>query len=131
MSPVFYAGRDSVKAKFSQHELKAPGRVFIGHDVWVGRSAIVLPGVTVGHGAVIGAGSVVTKDVPPYAIVAGNPAKLIRFRFDQDTVGKLMLIQWWDWPDGRLCDLGAVFNDIDKFLAANEFTSPLDTRDVR
>lgn len=120
MSPVFYAGRDSVKAKFATHELELPGRVLIGNDVWIGRGAIVLSGVTVGHGAVIGAGSVVTKEVPPYAIVAGNPARLIRYRFDQDTVARLMRIKWWDWPDSRLNDSGAVFNSIEKFLAANE-----------
>lgn len=120
MSPVFYAGRDSVKAKFATHHLELPSQVWIGNDVWIGRGAIVLSGVTVGHGAVIGAGAVVTKDVPPYAIVAGNPARLIRYRFDQDTVDRLMRIKWWDWPDSRLNDSGAVFNNIEKFLAANE-----------
>lgn len=120
MSPVFYAGRDSVKAKFSVHNLDEPRKVGIGHDVWIGRSAIILSGVSIGNGAVIGAGSVVTKDVPPYSIVAGNPAKLIRYRFDQDTVAKLTRIQWWDWPDSRLKDLGYLFNSIEKFLTANE-----------
>lgn len=86
MSPVFYRGRDSVRAKFSQHELQGPPRTKIGNDVWIARSAIVISGINIGDGAVIGAGSVVTKDVPAYAVVAGNPAKFIRYRFDEETI---------------------------------------------
>ncbi|MDI1304840.1 MAG: CatB-related O-acetyltransferase [bacterium] len=115
-SPVFYAGRDSVKAKFAQHKLMPHASVRIGHDVWIGRSAIVLAGVTVGDGSVIGAGSVVTKDVPPYAIVAGNPARLIRYRFETSVIQKLQEIEWWNFSDKRLARLGGVFNDIEIFL---------------
>lgn len=118
MSPVFYAGRDSVKAKFAEHKLMPPARVKIGHDVWIGRSAIILAGVTVGDGAVIGAGSVVTKDVPPYAIVAGNPARLIRYRFDESIILKLEEIKWWNFSEDRLKTFGGVFNDVEKFLSA-------------
>lgn len=70
----------------------------IGNDVWIGREATILPGVTVGDGAVIGAHSVVTKDVEPYAIVGGNPAKLIRARYSPDDVDLLLQARWWDWP---------------------------------
>ena len=117
MSPVFYAGRDSVKAKFSEHPLAKPLEVVIGNDVWIGRSAIVLGGVSIGDGAVIGAGSVVTKNVPPYAIVAGNPARIIRYRFEENVVRELEAIQWWRFPDDRLRDIGESFNDVDRFLS--------------
>ncbi len=116
MSPVFYEGRDSVKAKFSQHARPPAQRVLIGHDVWIGRSAIVLPGVTVGDGAVVGAGAVVTKDVPPYAIVAGNPAQLIRYRFDEPTVQRLQATAWWLLDDAALRRLGPHTNNVQKFL---------------
>lgn len=71
-------------------------RIDIGNDVWFGAGAIVLKGVTIGDGAVIGAGAVVTKDVPAYAIVAGNPARLIKYRFDEATVRDLLELKWWD-----------------------------------
>lgn len=116
MSPVFYEGRDSVKAKFSTHA-RAPGKkVVIGHDVWIGRSAIVLPGVVVGDGAVVGAGTVVTKDVPPYAIVAGNPARLVRHRFDDATVRRLLASAWWLLDEAHLLRLGAHVTDVNEFL---------------
>lgn len=123
MSPVFYSGRDSVKAKFAEHKLMPPARVKIGHDVWIGRSAIVLASVKVGNGAVIGAGSVVTKDVPPYAVVAGNPARLIRYRFNEKTIRKLQEINWWNFSEERLKTFGGVFNDVDKFLSTVEMQS--------
>lgn len=72
-----------------------PGRTVIGDDVWIGARAIVLPGVTVGTGAVIGAGAVVTKDVAPYAIVAGVPARLLRYRFDDAMIARLLASRWW------------------------------------
>ena len=77
---------------------RADKPVTIGHDVWLGHGAVILPGVTVGNGAAIGAGSIVTKDVAPYAIVVGNPAKPLRLRFDEDTIAGLENLQWWDWP---------------------------------
>jgi phosphonate metabolism protein (transferase hexapeptide repeat family) len=77
-------------------------RVTIGHDVWIGHGAIVLPGRSIGNGAVIAAGAVVTKDVAPYAIVAGNPARPIRQRFRADIAHRLQALAWWDWPHDRL-----------------------------
>ena len=73
------------------------GDIVIGNDVWIGYQSCILSGVTIGNGAIIGAKSVVTKDVPPYAIVAGNPAKFIRYRFPQETIDKLENLAWWDW----------------------------------
>ena len=72
-------------------------KVIIGNDVWIGANVIILGGVIIGDGAVIGAGSVVTKDVAPYSVVAGNPAKLIRIRFDSKVITKLIEIKWWNW----------------------------------
>ncbi|WP_028975258.1 chloramphenicol acetyltransferase [Spirochaeta cellobiosiphila] len=69
----------------------------IGHDSWIGHGAIILPEINIGIGSVIGAGSVVTKDVPPYGIVVGNPARFIRHRFDPSQIEQLLSIQWWDW----------------------------------
>jgi phosphonate metabolism protein (transferase hexapeptide repeat family) len=76
--------------------------VTVGHDVWIGHGAIVLPGRRIGTGAVIGAGSVVTKDVPAYAIVVGNPARVVRQRFSDKVVADMEALAWWDWPHGRL-----------------------------
>ena len=118
MSPVFYAGRDSIKTKFAEHHLPIPPKVQIGNDVWIGRSAIVLSGVSIGNGAVVGAGAVVTKSVPPYAIVAGNPARIIRYRFPEQIVLELESIHWWSLSDERLSEWGGFFNDVEGFLDA-------------
>lgn len=77
----------------------AKGHIVIGSDVWIGTGAMLLSGVTVGHGAVIGARAVVSRDVPPYAIVAGNPGRVVKSRFDADTVAALLDSRWWDLPD--------------------------------
>lgn len=74
------------------------GDTVIGNDVWIGYGATILPGVTIGDGAIIGAKSVVARDVGPYEIVGGNPARLIRTRFDRKTIAALQTIRWWDWP---------------------------------
>ncbi|WCK78027.1 type B chloramphenicol O-acetyltransferase [Agrobacterium fabrum] len=78
------------------------GDTVIGNDVWIGSEAIIMPGITVGDGAVIGTRALVTKDVEPYAIVGGNPAKTIRKRFDDDSIALLLEMKWWDWPAERL-----------------------------
>ena len=78
------------------------GDIVIGNDVWIGYEAVILAGVTIGDGAVIGARAVVTKDVPPYAIVGGVPARVIRSRFPEETVKALLRLKWWDWPAERI-----------------------------
>ena len=77
---------------------KTKGDVVIGNDVWIGRGALILSGVTIANGAVIGAHSVVTKDVPHFSITAGNPARHIRYRFSEETIQSLERMAWWDWP---------------------------------
>lgn len=74
------------------------GDTMIGNDVWIGHEALIMPAVTIGDGAIIASRSVVTKDVPPYSIVGGNPAQFIRKRFDDETIAALLKIKWWDWP---------------------------------
>lgn len=73
------------------------GNIIVGNYVWIGYGAVILSGVTVGDGAIIGARAVVTKDVPPYTIVGGVPARQIRKRFDEETIKKLLTLQWWNW----------------------------------
>lgn len=85
-----------------QNGYRPAGDTVIGNDVWIGAEAMIMPGITVGHGAVIGARAVVTRDVEPYAIVAGNPAKLVRRRFDDAAQAMLLELQWWDWTDDQL-----------------------------
>jgi virginiamycin A acetyltransferase len=79
-------------------DLPTSGDTVVGNDVWIGREAVIMPGVRVGHGSVIAAGAVVTGDVEPYTIVGGNPATLIRPRFDPEVVARLLEIAWWQWP---------------------------------
>lgn len=116
MSPVFYEGRDSVAKKFSTFPRPSPQRTSIGSDVWIGYSAIIMQGVTIGDGAVIGAGSVVTRDVPPYAIVGGSPARLIRYRFDGPLREALLASRWWDRSDAVLERCADQIRDPARFL---------------
>lgn len=78
------------------------GDIVIGNDVWIGYEAVIMAGVTIGDGAIIGTRAVVTKDVPPYTTVGGVPAKTIRKWFSEDTIGMLMELQWWDWPEEKI-----------------------------
>ena len=99
--PIFYEewGLD-VKDIRSAWDNK--GDIVIGNDVWIGYEAVILSGVTIGNGAIIGARAVVTKDVPPYTIVAGVPARPIRKRFDGETIAKLEALRWWDWDEEKI-----------------------------
>ena len=81
---------------------KSKGNVSIGSDVWIGNNVIILSGVTIGHGAVVGAGSLVTKNVEPYAVVGGNPARHLKYRFENDIRDNLLKIEWWNWPQDKI-----------------------------
>lgn len=83
-------------------EMRATQCCEIGNDVWIGANVLIMPGVTIGDGAVIAAGCVVTRDVPPYAIVGGVPGKVIRYRFDEKTIEALLELRWWDWPEEKI-----------------------------
>jgi virginiamycin A acetyltransferase len=84
--------------------MSAPSRgdTVVGNDVWLGYETLVMPGVTIGDGAIVAAGSVVTGDVPPYAIAGGNPARVLRMRYDEADVERLLRAAWWDWPVERV-----------------------------
>ena len=87
------------------HERSAPrfrGPIVVGNDVWLGLESCILPGVTIGDGAIVGARAVVTRDVPPYAIVVGKPARVLRMRYDDAMIARLLTIRWWEWPPERI-----------------------------
>lgn len=86
----------------AQNGYEGAGDTVIGNDVWIGSEAVIMPGIKVGDGAVIGTRALVTRDVEPYAIIGGNPAKTIRKRFDERTVQMLLEMKWWDWPIDQL-----------------------------
>ena len=93
---------EDVADEAEEFDKRRAQRVVIGHDVWIGRAAIVLPGRRIGNGAIVGAGAVVTKDVAPYTIVAGNPARVIRRRFPEAIAERLDRLAWWDWSHAQL-----------------------------
>lgn len=99
--PIFFEEWDlDVKNITSAWDNK--GDIIVGNDVWIGYEAVIMPGVKIGNGAIIGTRAVVTKDVPPYTIVGGVPAKQIRRRFDESTIEKLEKLRWWDWSGEKI-----------------------------
>jgi virginiamycin A acetyltransferase len=96
--PIFGHGWESAMPA----EWPNKGDTVVGNDVWMGYSALVMPGVTIGDGAIIATASVVTKNVPPYAIVGGNPASVLRYRFDEETIRRLLSLKWWDWDVAKI-----------------------------
>lgn len=98
--------------------------VIIQNDVWIGRNAVIMDGVTIGTGAVVGSAAVVTKDVPPYAIVVGVPAKIIRYRFDENTRKRLLESRWWDYPEDFIATK-LKFDDIEQCLSVLEMNKSL------
>lgn len=102
------------------------GDTVVGNDVWLGHGAFIMPGVTIGNGAIIGAKTVVSKDVPPYAIAVGSPMRIVRLRFPEEQVAALQEIRWWDWTDDKIQRFLPLIHssDINAFItAAREETS--------
>jgi acetyltransferase-like isoleucine patch superfamily enzyme len=102
------------------------GDTILGSDVWTAERSLILSGITIGHGAIVAGGSVVTKDVPPYAMVGGNPARLIRYRFDEAQIEALLEIRWWDWPEEQVRAAVPLLagDDVDAFIAYARRESP-------
>ncbi|MGX8716749.1 MAG: CatB-related O-acetyltransferase, partial [bacterium] len=100
--PFAIFSKDCQSAYPADFKYPFKGDTIIGNDVWIGYNVTIMPGVHIGDGAIIGTNALVTKDVEPYSIVGGNPAKLIRKRFDDATIEKLLKIQWWNWPIDKI-----------------------------
>jgi acetyltransferase-like isoleucine patch superfamily enzyme len=117
--PAFYSTARQAQITFVDKDYFSEfKRVTIGHDVWIGTRSIIMGGVSIGNGAIIGAGAVVTKDVPPYAVVAGVPAKVVRYRFDAEEIEKLEEIKWWDRDISWLRQNADLFHQVDEFLSS-------------
>jgi len=119
-SPVFHSGRNVFMKNFSSHKFEPYKKTMIGNDVWIGSGVFIKAGVKIGNGAVIGMGSVVTKDVGDYEIWAGNPARKIRDRFDEEIKAKLIKSEWWKMDDASIQKLAPYSNDVNKLLEEME-----------
>lgn len=117
-SPAFIAREYSGRGIFASLEFDCYSETVIGNDVWIGEGVYIKGGLNIGDGAIIGMGSVVTKDVPPYAIFAGNPAKLIRMRFDEEVIASLLELKWWNLPDENLKQKGFMFDSPGRLIEA-------------
>lgn len=119
-SPVFHAGKNVMKKNFCHlKEIETPKTV-IGNDVWIGQGAFIKAGIHIETGAVIGMGSIVTNDIGSYEIWGGNPAKLIRKRFDEKTIKELLNSKWWEFNDDDLFKYAQYFNKPEEFLGRIE-----------
>ncbi len=116
-SPVFYEGRNTgVNKKFYNHILEKNKITIIGHDVWIGFNVLIKQGVNIGTGSIIGMGSVVTKDIPPFSIVGGVPAKIIRKRFNDNLIEEILDSKWWEFSDDQIEKYSPFFNDPQRFI---------------
>lgn len=115
-SPVFYSKNNDLKKCFNQTEFEEFDETIIGNDVWIGSHAFIKGGIIIGDGSVIGAYAIVTKDVEPYSIVVGNPGRVIKKRFSDDTIKKLLSSKWWEFDEKTLYKKAASINNVDKFL---------------
>lgn len=122
-SPIFTEAHNATKFQWTAKDINAAPvkKAIVGNDVLIGSHSLVLGGVTIGNGAVVAAGAVVTKDVPPYAVVGGVPAKVIKYRFSQDIIDKLQEMQWWDWTEEKIRENMVVFQN--QYLMVNDLTN--------
>lgn len=113
-----YPLKNKVAGINTMEEFHEGNHAIIGNDVWIGHGVTILQGVKIGNGSIVAAGAVVTKDVPPYAIVGGVPAKVIKYRFEKDLISKMEQIKWWDWNYNKIkmATLNGDFNDINLFI---------------
>ena len=115
-SPVFHKWENIMKKNFARHEFEIFKRTTIGNDVWIGNRVMVKAGVKIADGAVIGMGSIITKDIGPYEIWAGDPARMIRKRFDDEIIATLEEMKWWNWNDEKIELSSGVMTDVAKFI---------------
>jgi len=116
-SPMFYSTvRQNGRTLSATNKIEERKKIIIGNDVFIGANVTVLDGVTIGDGAIIGAGATVSKDIPPYAIAVGCPIKVIKYRFSQDYIDRLLKIRWWEFSDEKLKDVEKYFFDVESFL---------------
>ena len=119
-SPVFYSTLRQCGTTFTDvNRATEFGYTKIGNDVFIGTNVTILTNVTIGDGAVVAAGAVVTKDVPPYAVVGGVPARIIKYRFGNEIIKKMLEIQWWNWDEEKLKEIPACFNEVESFVTNN------------
>lgn len=116
-SPMFYSTLKQNGFSLSLvNKIKERREIQVGNDVFIGANVTVLDGIKIGDGAIIGAGAVVSKDIPPYSIAVGAPIKIIRYRFNDYQISKLLKIKWWDFDEDKLKDVEKMFFEIDKFI---------------
>lgn len=119
--PAFYSNdNNACTQRFREDKIfdDSVPKTFIESDVWIGYNATIVGGITIGTGAIVAAGAVVVKDVPAYAVVGGNPAKVIRYRFTEDQIEHLLASKWWDWPIEKIREHLEDFSDIKKFMGS-------------
>ncbi|MCI8402375.1 MAG: CatB-related O-acetyltransferase [Lachnospiraceae bacterium] len=119
-SPTFHKWENVFGRNFARHEFEIFHKTRIGNDVWIGTGALIKAGVTIADGAVVGMGAVVTKDIGPYEIWGGNPARLIRKRFDDDTIERLLRLRWWTMTEEEIEKVAPYVTDVRRFLQVME-----------
>jgi len=115
-SPMFYKQKSSLKKEFKSEILIDQSQVIIENDVWIGEKCFIKGGVRIGNGAIVGAHSVVTKDVPDFSIVAGVPATILKYRFKEEIINDLNSIKWWDFTEEELKKYSIYFDDPENFI---------------
>lgn len=116
--PFYIFGKDWAKHPMSEKVPNLKGDTVVGNDVWIGHNVTILPGVKIGNGVIIGACSVVTKNLPDYCVACGNPARVVKYRFDKKVIHQLLKIKWWDWPVEKITKNIDILmgNDLKKLL---------------